>query len=617
MPSVLLVGTPNSGKTALFNRLTGLNHRVANYPGITVDLSVGKLAGLPDNDLVDFPGTYSLRPISEEERVAVAHFEQSLSDESAKHVLCVIDATRLEKSLFFCLQVIRACQQVGRAVTVVANMSDILQRHRLTMNASGLSEALGVPVIMASARTGDGLDVVIEALSEPSPPSEPSTVAQASDVLASEGNAADSALYECAHRLAEQFGAPSDVLLQSQSRLDRFFLGSLTGGLAFSLVMLVLFQSIFTWSAPAMDAVESAVIGVGVWVLPFLPEGVLRDFTADALFSGIGAFLVFVPQIFVLTFVIGLLEDSGYLARAAVICHKPLRFFGLSGKSFIPMLSGVACAIPAIYAARSIESPRARFLTYLAIPLMPCSARLPVYTLLIAIFIPRETVLGGLFGWQGLTLFGIYVFGMVAGLAIAGLVNRLTPSEDQMPFMMELPAYRLPALVPIVRKSVQRAKHFVTKAGVVILSVTIVIWILGYFPNQGADLGASWLGMAGQWIEPVFQPLGLDWRYGVAIVSAFLAREVFVGTLGTIMGIEGAEDNILPLVEQVQASALPLGSGLALLVFFAIALQCVSTVAILAREAQSWRLALRMVVGYLIVAWVAAWMTFQVAGLWS
>lgn len=617
VPSVLLVGTPNSGKTALFNRLTGLNHRVANYPGITVDLSVGKLAGLPDYDLVDFPGTYSLRPISEEERVAVAHFEQSLSDESVRHVLCVIDATRLEKSLFFCLQVIRACQQVGRAVTVVANMSDILQRHRLTMNASGLSEALGVPVILASARTGDGLDVVIEALSEPSPPSEPSTVAQASDVLASEGNAADSALYERAHRLAEQFGAPSDVLLQSQSRLDRFFLGSLTGGLAFSLVMLVLFQSIFTWSAPAMGAVESAVIGVGVWVLPFLPEGVLRDFTADALFSGIGAFLVFVPQIFVLTFVIGLLEDSGYLARAAVICHKPLRFFGLSGKSFIPMLSGVACAIPAIYAARSIESPRARFLTYLAIPLMPCSARLPVYTLLIAIFIPRETVLGGLFGWQGLTLFGIYVFGMVAGLAIAGLVNRLTPSEDQMPFMMELPAYRLPALVPIVRKSVQRAKHFVTKAGVVILSVTIVIWILGYFPNHGADLGASWLGMVGQWIEPVFQPLGLDWRYGVAIVSAFLAREVFVGTLGTIMGIEGAEDNILPLVEQVQASALPLGSGLALLVFFAIALQCVSTVAILAREAQSWRLALRMVVGYLIVAWVAAWMTFQVAGLWS
>jgi ferrous iron transport protein B len=206
----------------------------------------------------------------------------------------------------------------------------------------------------------------------------------------------------------------------------------------------------------------------------------------------------------------------------------------------------------------------------------------------------------------------MYLFGMFAGLVIAGLVNRLTPAEDQMPFMMELPGYRMPALVPIARRSVQRAKHFVTKAGAVILSVTIVIWVLGYFPNQGADLGGSWLGMVGQWIEPIFQPLGLDWRYGVAIVSAFLAREVFVGTLGTIMGIEGAEDNILPLVEQIQANALPLGSGLALLVFFAIALQCVSTVAILAREAHSWRLAIRMVVAYLCLAWIAAWLTFQV-----
>ena len=361
-----------------------------------------------------------------------------------------------------------------------------------------------------------------------------------------------------------------------------------------------------------MDAVEAGVIGLGGWILPLIGDGVFADFVADAVFSGIGAFLVFVPQIFVLTFVIGLLEDSGYLARAALICHKPLRFFGLSGKSFIPMLSGVACAIPAIYAARSIESPRARFLTYLAIPLMPCSARLPVYTLLIAIFIPRETVFGGLIGWQGLTLFAIYVFGMAAGLIIAGLVNRWSPSEGQMPFMMELPAYRIPALLPIARKSVQRAKHFVTKAGAVILGVTVVIWILGYFPNQGADLGGSWLGMLGQWIEPVFQPLGLDWRYGVAIVSAFLAREVFVGTLGTIMGIEGAEDNIVPLVEQVQASALPLGSGLALLVFFAIALQCVSTVAILAKEANSWKLALRMVIAYLCLAWLAGWATFQI-----
>lgn len=614
MPSVLLVGTPNSGKTALFNRLTGLNQRVANYPGITVDLSIGRLAKLPDLDLVDFPGTYSLRPISEEERVAVGHFDSSLADPDVQHVLCIVDATRLEKSLFFCLQVVHACQRQGRPVSVVANMGDILRRHGLSIDAEGLSQAIGAPVMVASARTGEGTDAIISRLQSPPPAPAPQRVADDNSILASEGGSADDALYAAAHRLAAQYGAPADGLLQSQSRLDRFFLGSLSGGLTFSLIMLILFQSIFTWSAPAMDAVEAGIIGLGGWILPLIGDGVFADFVADAVFSGIGAFLVFVPQIFVLTFVIGLLEDSGYLARAALICHKPLRFFGLSGKSFIPMLSGVACAIPAIYAARSIESPRARFLTYLAIPLMPCSARLPVYTLLIAIFIPRETALGGLVGWQGMTLFAIYVFGMAAGLVIAGLVNRLSPSEGHMPFMMELPAYRIPALVPIARKSLQRAKHFVTKAGAVILGVTVVIWILGYFPNQGADLGGSWLGMLGQWIEPVFQPLGLDWRYGVAIVSAFLAREVFVGTLGTIMGIEGAEDNIVPLVEQVQASALPLGSGLALLVFFAIALQCVSTVAILAKESNSWKLALRMVIAYLCVAWIAAWVTFNVTG---
>jgi ferrous iron transport protein B len=613
MSKVLLVGTPNSGKTALFNRLTGLNHRVANYPGITVDLSMGRLSKLPEHELVDFPGTYSLRPISEEERIAVAHFANALDDPEVAHVLCVVDATRLEKSLFFCLQVARECWRRGKLVTVLANMGDILARHNLAVDAEGLATGIGAPVLVVSARTGEGLPTVLQRLALGNESEISADPVPEPRLLAQDDESADQALYEEAHRLAERFGAPADQLLLTQSRLDRFFLGSLLGGLSFSLIMLVLFQSIFTWSAPAMDAVEAAITGLGSWVLPLLSEGIVRDFTADAIFSGIGAFLVFVPQIFVLTFVIGLLEDSGYLARAALLCHKPLRLFGLSGKSFIPMLSGVACAIPAIYAARSIESPRARFLTYLAIPLMPCSARLPVYTLLIAIFIPRETVLGGVVGWQGLTLFCVYGLGMLCGLLVAGVVNRVTSGEAQMPFMMELPAYRLPALIPIARKSVQRAKHFVTKAGLVILSVTVAVWVLGYFPNQGADLGASWLGTIGKWIEPVFQPLGLDWRYGVAIVSAFLAREVFVGTLGTIMGIEGAEDNIMPLVEQVQASALPLGSGLALLVFFAIALQCVSTVAILAREAHSWRLAVRMVVAYLCLAWLLAWVTFQIA----
>ena len=608
------MGTPNSGKTALFNRLTGFNPRVANYPGITVDLSIARLAKLPEVDLVDFPGTYSLRPISEEERVAVGYFDTSLADPDVQHVLCIVDATRLEKSLFFCLQVVDACQRQGRPVTVVANMGDILKRHGLSIDAEGLSQAIGAPVLVASARTGEGLDPIISGLQSPPEAITVSSTADDNPILASEGGAADNELYAEAHRLAEQFGAPADELLRAQSRLDRFFLGSLSGGLIFALIMLILFQSIFTWSAPAMNAVEAGVIGLGGWILPLIGDGVFADFVADAVFSGIGAFLVFVPQIVVLTFVIGLLEDSGYLARAALICHKPLRFFGLSGKSFIPMLSGVACAIPANYAARSIESPRSRFLTYLSIPLMPCSARLPVYTLLIAIFIPRQTVFGGLIGWQGLAMSGIYFFGIMTALIVATFVSRMgdTSSSNQA-FILELPSYRLPEPRPIISKSFNRAVHFIKKAGSVIFAVTVVVWFLGYFPNGGEDLSSSWLATLGRFIEPVFSPLGLDWRYGVAIIASFLAREVFVGTLGTIFGIESADEDPTSLADQIAASGLTAASGLALVVFFTIALQCVSTVALLAREAKSSQFALKLLMGYLVLAWTIAWLAYSLA----
>jgi ferrous iron transport protein B len=274
----------------------------------------------------------------------------------------------------------------------------------------------------------------------------------------------------------------------------------------------------------------------------------------------------------------------------------------------------VACAIPAIYAARAIDSPRKRLLTYMAIPLMPCSARLPVYTLLIAAFIPSGTALGGLVGWQGLAMFCIYFFGMFCGLLVTGVVSRL--SEDRftdLPFVLELPPYRWPSPGPLLRNAWNRSRHFVLKAGKIIFAVTIIIWVLGYFPNYGADLGASWLGTLGHWVEPLFAPLGLDWRYGVAIFTAFAAREVFVGTLGTIFGIEGAEENMVPLIDHIQASDMAIGSGLALMVFFAIALQCISTVAILARESESWTLVARMFVGYFLLAYTLAFAVYQLS----
>ena len=605
---VILIGSPNSGKSLLFNRLTGLHHKVANFPGITVDVGMGTLRALPDTVLVDFPGTYSLQAISAEEVVAVEHFHRALQDPEVEQVLCLIDATRLEKSLYFTLQVIRDCERHGKPVTVLANMIDVLDSHGLSLDVAELGAALHTPVLPVSARTGKGSDTIIRRLQE----------ARATALQAPRAHlldAPDVLLRGTAHQLAHRYGPKGDMLVRTQTRLDSFFLHSVTGGLAFFAIMYLLFQSIFTWSAPAMDAVESALSAMADLVVPLIGSHVARDFTSDALFSGIGAFLVFVPQIFVLTFVIGLLEDSGYMARAALICHKPLRLFGLTGKSFIPMLSGVACAIPGIYAARAIDSPRKRLLTYMAIPLMPCSARLPVYTLLIAAFIPSGTALGGLVGWQGLAMFCIYFFGMFTGLLVTGLISRTSKDHfTDLPFVLELPPYRIPGLGPILRNAWNRSKHFVTKAGKIIFTVTVVIWVLGYFPNYGTDLGTSWLGFLGRAVEPLFAPLGLDWRYAVAILTSFLAREVFVGTLGTIFGIEAADENMTPLVQQIQASDLALGSGLALLVFFAIALQCVSTVAILSKESGSGSLALKMFVGYLLLAY-AALAIFHLAAL--
>jgi ferrous iron transport protein B len=609
MSRVILVGSPNSGKSLLFNRLTGLHHKVANFPGITVDVGVGKLRALPDTELVDFPGTYSLQAISAEEQVAVEHFELALADPDVSHVLCVIDATRLEKSLYFTLQVIRDCERFGKPVTVLANMIDVLDSHKLSLDVTALGDALDTPVLPVSARNGKGIDAVMGRLRE-------SAAQECAGPRAHLVDSPDVLLRGTAHQLAHRFGPKGDLLIRNQTRLDSFFLSSVSGGFAFFAIMYLLFQSIFTWSAPAMDAVESGLGAIADLVVPLLGNSVARDFTSDALFGGIGAFLVFVPQIFVLTFVIGLLEDSGYLARAALICHKPLRLFGLTGKSFIPMLSGVACAIPAIYAARAIDSPRKRLLTYMAIPLMPCSARLPVYTLLIAAFIPSGTALGGLVGWQGLAMFCIYFFGMFCGLLVTGLVSRT--SEDHytdLPFVLELPPYRVPGLVPLLRNAWSRSKHFVTKAGKIIFAVTLVVWVLGYFPNYGTDLGASWLGYLGHIVEPVFAPLGLDWRYAVAILTSFLAREVFVGTLGTIFGIESADENMTPLVQHIQASDMSIGSGLALLVFFAIALQCVSTLAILSKESATRYFALKLFVGYMLLAYAAAFAIYNLAAV--
>jgi ferrous iron transport protein B len=604
MKNILLVGAPNSGKSALFNQLTGLSHKVANYPGITVDVGTGALRADSRLTVWDFPGTYSLTAVSGEEQVAIDTLRTALKSDEQAVVAMVCDATRLEKSTTYCLQVARECAQAQKPFLVLLNMMDVIESDGLDMDVEGLSKALGVHVLPVSARTGQGLSEVEAALVS-SPPE-----------ISTWGDTPDALISGTATQIAERFAPKGDLLVRRQAKLDSWLLGTFSGGVAFVMIMTLFFQAIFTWAAPLMDGVESIVIAMGSLIASVLPDGVLADFVNDAIFGGLGAFLVFAPLVFILTMIVGALEDSGYLARAALICHRPLSFFGLSGKSFVPLLSGVACAIPAIYAARTMSSRQERLLTYVAIPLMPCSARLPVYALLIAILIPDETVLGGIIGWQGLAMSGIYFFGIMTALIVAAVVSRMgdTATSSQA-FILELPAYRMPALKPIMSKSLDRVVHFIRKAGSVIFVVTLVVWFLGYFPNGGEDLSSSWLAALGRFIEPVFSPLGLDWRYGVAIIASFLAREVFVGTLGTIFGIESADEDPASLADQIAASGLTAASGVALVVFFTIALQCVSTVALLAREAKSARFAVQLLLGYLVLAWLVAWLVYSVASL--
>ena len=602
MMNILLVGAPNSGKSALFNRLTGLKHKVANYPGITIDVGAGSLLANPEVTLWDFPGTYSLNAVSGEEQVAISSLRAALQDSEDAMVAMVLDATRLEKGLTYCLQVAREAAIASKPFVVLLNMMDLIESDDLELDVSGLSAALGVPVYPVSARTGAGVSDVEQALQK------------AEQTLAPWAETPDALITGTAQQIAERYAPKGDLLVRRQARLDQWLLGTVSGGLFFVIIMTLFFQAIFTWAAPLMDGVEAGVIAIGSAVASIMPEGTVADFVNDAIFGGLGAFLVFVPLVFILTLIIGALEDSGYLARAALICHRPLSVFGLSGKSFVPLLSGVACAIPAIYATRTMSSMQERLLTYVAIPLMPCSARLPVYALLIAILIPNETALGGLVGWQGLAMSAIYFFGISTALTVAAVVGRMgVEDRTGQPFVLELPAYRIPEARTIFSTALNRAGHFVRKAGSVIFAVTVVVWFLGYFPNGGEDLSSSWLATLGRFIEPVFSPLGLDWRYGVAIIASFLAREVFVGTLGTIFGIESADEDPAPLADQITASGLTVASGAALVVFFTIALQCVSTVALLAREAKSARFAVTLMGGYLVLAWCGAFAVYSLA----
>lgn len=599
MKNIILVGKPNSGKSLLFNQLTGMRQKVANFPGVTVELKTAKFNGF---QLIDYPGTYSLKSLSKDEELAIEKLHEAMHNEDTALIICNLDATRLERSLVFGLQVRDLAFKHNKGVIFALNMIDEVQRFGHQIDTDKLASDLGCAVYALSAKTLIGLHEFKLALIDAAKHPQHFVPLKTTD--------SQTPILETSRILSARYGIKADVVLKQQNRIDDFLLNSVFGGLIFLTIMFLLFQSIFTWASPLMDGVESIIAEMALVSSQLIPAGMINDFVADAIFGGVGSFLVFVPQIMVLTLVIGLLEDSGYLARAALICHKPLSYFGLSGRSFIPYLSGHACAIPAIMAARTIESPRKRLITMMTIPLMSCSARLPVYALLIAVLIPDTEYLAGVVNLQGITFFILYFIGIATALLVSTLLSKLTDLDNdkaEMPFILELPTYRLPHWKPLIHRVLTSAKQFIKRAAPIIFMVSVVIWFLGYFPQNG-DLQSSYLASLGQWIEPIFEPLGLDWRYGVAILVSFLAREVFVGALGTLFGIAGADENIAGLAANIQQDGLALGAGIGLMLFYVIALQCVATVATIKGETGSKKIAWGLFGVYGLLAYCMAWL---------
>ena len=611
-----LVGSPNSGKTTLFNALTGMRARVGNYPGVTVERREGELSVDGRRLLViDLPGTYSLTPISADEAVVDRVIEGRLGP-APDALVMVADACTLERSLLLIAQVLRR----GRPACLVLTMTDELHARGGVLDIPRLERALGIPVCGVVGHRGLGLGALRALLARPESWSRPALLPP--EAAAERAGWAASVL---ASVLTQRPG-PS----RTSEAIDRVVLHPVAGALLFAAVMVVFFQLIFAWAIPAMDAIDAAVGFAADRVHATLGPGLFTDFVADALIAGVGSVIVFLPQIVLLFTLLFLLEDVGYMARAAFVIDRVMGRIGLEGRSFVSLLSSYACAVPGIMATRTIPSPRNRLITILVAPLMTCSARLPVYALLIGAFVPATVVFGPL-RLQGLVLLGLYLLGACAALAVAALLGRTLMRGDALPFYMELPPYRLPTAKLVASQVWGSARAFLRRAGTVILAVSIVLWCLLTFPRVPAPAGAtpaeasrfalehSLAGRAGHALEPLIAPLGFDWKIGVGLLASLAAREVIVATLAQIYA---ASDEGTSLREALRRDVEPAtgrpvytpATVASLLVFFVFALQCMSTIAVMKRETNGWRWP-AFAFGYLLaLAYAASFATHRLVG---
>ena len=612
-PLVALVGNPNCGKTALFNLLTGSRQKVANYAGVTVERKEGRLTTSTGRALrvLDLPGAYSLNPRSPDEQVtADVLFGQARGEKRPDLAVCVVDATNLRRHL----RLVLAVRRLGLPCVVALNMTDLAARQGLNVDPQALSRELGVPVVATVAVRGDGADPLKQLLDDPTS----WRAALAADGARHDDIEAD---HDAVARILARLGLDALQPPGPSDRIDRVVLHPVLGPVLLALVLFLVFQAVFSWAEAPKTLIQDATNAVGNAVGDLLPEGWLRSLLVDGVVAGAGGVLVFLPQVLILFFFILVLEESGYLPRAAFLLDRLMGGVGLSGRSFIPLLSSFACAIPGIMAARTISDPRDRLVTILIAPLMTCSARLPVYALLIGAFIPARTV-AGWFQLQGLVLFGLYGAGIVGGLAVAWLLKRLTPEGRHVrSLMMELPAYHWPTLRNLVLGLWQRAAIFCRRVGTIILTLSVAMWFLASFPlppegYTGAAIEVSLAGRLGHLLLPLLEPLGFNWQIAIALVPGLAAREVVVSALGTVYalsatGTEAASRALEPLI----TAQWPLATGLALLAWFVFAPQCMATLATARRETNGWRVPAVMLTYLFTLAWVAAFVTYRVA-LW-
>jgi ferrous iron transport protein B len=607
-----LVGTPNSGKTALFNALTGSRQKVANYPGVTVERKAGLLltpAGRSVN-LIDLPGTYSLRGRSPDEEITRDFVLGRIASESVPDLLlCVADATNLRLALRLVLEL----KRTGRPMMLVLNMFDLAQRRGIKIDLARLSAELGVPVVTAIAVKRDGTGELMRRMDELAE----QRLGTGENTWAPPSAADLRTAQRTADRIiASAVGQPERPDTMT-ARIDKVVLHPVAGLLILLALLFVMFQAVFTWAKPLMDLIQSGFDALGDISHTALPDGLLQSFIQNGVISGVGSVIVFLPQILILFLFILLLEDFGYMARAAFLMDRIMGSAGLHGRAFIPLLSSFACAIPGIMATRVIDNRRDRLTTILVAPLMTCSARIPVYTLIISAFIPAKYI-WGFVNEQGLVMFALYAAGIASALGVSFVAKHFVWQEHETPpFMLELPDYKLPRLRSVAMGLYQRAMMFLKRAGTTIFSMMVVIWFLASFPRppEGATdpaINYSLAAIIGHWLTPVLAPVGFNWQIAVALIPGMAAREVAVAALGTVYAIEGGKEASAQ-IGQALANKWTLATALAMLAWYVFAPQCASTLAVIKRETGSWKWMLVTFTYMLALAYIAAFIVYHVA----